>query len=281
MPLLYWALLDIQQSAIADGFTIVTTTDVACHHWLRHTLREPQKHAKPVLRRGLLMQWDARFCFVAFEDLEQDEAGNTFTHTFTWHGWEECQTRYFYFWATWHGEKMKSTSPIFSKHFVAPTEPQLQEEHSAPLDGKRGMDDGSEIAQSFTPRANYSVSKLWVPLWKTEPEYDGTIYIQIRTNDVNHPSETVLWQTTISALSLPAAPYIWFTFPVDGVSAQTGVPLWIVERWEHAVYWFWVPYSMADSGDLYPRGESLSRPVDGEWSGYDTGIDLGFKIFGI
>lgn len=119
-PLLYWALEDIQQSTIADGFTIVTKTDVACHQWLRHTLIPPQKHAKPVLTRGLLMKWDARFCFVAFEDLEQDEAGDTFTHTFTWTGWTECQTRWFYFWATSWGEKMKSTSPIFSKHFVAP-----------------------------------------------------------------------------------------------------------------------------------------------------------------
>ncbi|GAI08749.1 unnamed protein product, partial [marine sediment metagenome] len=62
----------------------------------------------------------ARFCFVVFEDLEQDEAGDTLTHTFTWHGWETCQVRWFYFWATSEGEKMKSTSPIFSKHFVAP-----------------------------------------------------------------------------------------------------------------------------------------------------------------
>ncbi len=64
--------------------------------------------------------YDARFCFVVYEDIEQEEAGDTFTHTFIWRGWEECQTRYFYFWATSEGEKMLSTSPIFSKHFTPP-----------------------------------------------------------------------------------------------------------------------------------------------------------------
>jgi len=120
MPLLYWALETIEQTKISGGFTVVTTTDVACHQWLRHTERLPQKHAKPVERRGLLISWDARFCFVAFDDLEQDEEGDTYTHTFTWLGWETCMTRYFYFWATNAGEKMKSTSCIFSKHYTAP-----------------------------------------------------------------------------------------------------------------------------------------------------------------
>ena len=117
-PLLYWALEDIEQTLIAGGFSIVTTSDVPCHMWLRHTLEPPQKHAKPVERRGLIISWDARFCFVAFEDLEQDEPGDTFIHTFTWTGWEICQTRYFYFWATSWGEKMKSTSCLFSKHYL-------------------------------------------------------------------------------------------------------------------------------------------------------------------
>jgi len=117
MPILYWALRTIEQTQIAGGFTIVTTTDTACHQWLRHTLVAPQKHPKPVMRRGLLIMYDARFCFVAFDDLEQNEPGDTFTHTFTWTGWENCQTRYFYFWATNLGEPMKSTSPLFSKHY--------------------------------------------------------------------------------------------------------------------------------------------------------------------
>lgn len=82
MPLLYWALEDIQQTLLATGYKIVTKTDVAVHLWLRWTYKPPQKHAKPVLRRGLLMMYDARFCFVDFCDVEQEEEGDTFTHTF-------------------------------------------------------------------------------------------------------------------------------------------------------------------------------------------------------
>lgn len=82
MPLLYWALEDIKQTQVIGGFKIETTSDVACHMWLRWTEKPPQKHAKPVERRGLLVSWDARFCFVAFCDVEQEEEGDTFTHTF-------------------------------------------------------------------------------------------------------------------------------------------------------------------------------------------------------
>jgi len=45
-------------------------------------MKPPQKHAKPVERRGLFWMWDARFCFVAFCDVEQEEEGDTLTHTF-------------------------------------------------------------------------------------------------------------------------------------------------------------------------------------------------------
>lgn len=62
------------------------------------------------------MNYDARFCFVVFEDLEQNEPGDTLTHTFTWTGWEYCQTRYFYFWSTAAGIPLVSTSCIFQKH---------------------------------------------------------------------------------------------------------------------------------------------------------------------
>jgi len=127
MALLYWALISKLQDDIAGGFTITTISDVACHMWLRHTLVAPQKHPKPVFRRGLFIMSDARFCFVAFDDLEQNEAGDTYVHTFTWTGWESCQTRYFYFWATNSGEPMHSTSPIFSKHYLweAPPPPHI------------------------------------------------------------------------------------------------------------------------------------------------------------
>ena len=166
MTLYHWYLRDIEQETISGGFTIVTTTDVPCHMWLRHTLEEPQKHMKPVLVRGLMTMWDARFCFVVFEDLEQDEAGDTTTHTFTWTGWEVCQTRYFYFWATSEGEPMKSTSPIFSKHY-AMLPPELQRfewTHPDPQQRWWGFEHICWRIKDFKTLSNHTLNKLMVYL---------------------------------------------------------------------------------------------------------------------
>jgi len=163
MPLLYWALEDIQQTQISGGFTVVIQTDVACHQWLRHTEKEPQKHAKPVERRGLLISWDARFCFVAFDDLEQDEGGDTYTHTFTWTGWVDSMTRYFYFWATSAGEKMKSTSCIFSKHFTYVPVPITAHFHPDPY-----LEPAPTCCDGYAAHVAYGVS------WPTIHEGGGT-----------------------------------------------------------------------------------------------------------
>jgi len=80
----------------------------------------PQEHVIPVYLRGVFLHGDKRFCFVAYHDNEQEEAGDTYEHTFTKEPWAHCETRWFYF----HGEidatPSPSTSPIFSKHRIAP-----------------------------------------------------------------------------------------------------------------------------------------------------------------
>lgn len=119
----YWALLDIQQTAIAGGFQIVLTTDVPCHLFMRWTTTIPQQHSIPVYRRGLAMHADKYFCFDAYKDNEQEEANDTTTHTFIKVDWPTCETRYFYFHGTISGEPSPSTTAIFKKHrvYVPPT----------------------------------------------------------------------------------------------------------------------------------------------------------------
>lgn len=121
MAILYWALSNIEQEQIEGGFKITTTSDVPCHQWLRYTWIAPKKHLSVIERRGLLTWYNARFCFVAYHDIEQEEAGDTYEHTFIWTNWISCQTKWFYFWATLMGIKCFSTSCIFSKHYYAPT----------------------------------------------------------------------------------------------------------------------------------------------------------------
>ncbi|MBA7568526.1 hypothetical protein ES708_10255 [subsurface metagenome] len=108
---------DIAYTHLCDGFKITVTTDILCHLYMRWTTVEPQYQTVPLLRRGISMHGDRTFCFVAYQDNEQEEAGDTLVHTFIKRNWPICETRYFYFWATVATQEQPSTSPIFHLHF--------------------------------------------------------------------------------------------------------------------------------------------------------------------
>jgi hypothetical protein len=59
---------------------------------------------------------DVYYCFTAFFDVEQQEAGDTLTHTFTVSPWYACETRYFYFHGEVSGVPSPSTTPIIARH---------------------------------------------------------------------------------------------------------------------------------------------------------------------
>jgi len=278
MVIPFWALLNLYQTDLEGGFTITTITDVACHQWLRHTLKPPWSHPKPVLRRGVFMQYDAQFCFVAYEDLEQNEPGDTFVHTFTWPGWVDCQTGYFYFWAVIDAWWSPSTSPIFSKHYTAPPPLVKVDYHEAPLDSYFGYSHGYFYAQSFTPEKNYELMRLSLPLKRSNVAADGIWHIQIRTKDDWHPSETVLWETIMNVAAMPVHPdWAWFHFNVPALPLLKDIPYWIVCFRTNWTVRFFYPHILGDSGDLYTRGEHLYAYLSaGPWHGQSEGYDLGF-----
>lgn len=77
------------------------------------------------------MHGNRYFCFTAYTDNEQEEAGDTTIHTFIKHNWPHCQTRYFYFIGTRFGLPSPSTTPVFEKHFnqaEAPPPPEHMDE---------------------------------------------------------------------------------------------------------------------------------------------------------
>jgi len=112
-----WAVLDIEQKQMLDGFTIIVTTNIPCHLFMRWTNVKPQQHKIPRERRGIFLYDDKRFCFVAYHENEQEELGDTLIHTFVKEDWPICETRYFYFVGTRNAEQQPSTSSIFTKHF--------------------------------------------------------------------------------------------------------------------------------------------------------------------
>ncbi|MBA7572832.1 hypothetical protein ES708_14619 [subsurface metagenome] len=116
MPPPHFSVRDIQQHHHLTGYRLVITTDVPCRLFMRWTLEKPRTHKDPVFKRGAPFAEKVRFCFVEYQDNDQEEAGDTLTHTFIKLDWPGCQTRYFYFWGTVAGEVSPSESPLFSKH---------------------------------------------------------------------------------------------------------------------------------------------------------------------
>jgi len=115
-PMENWIITDITYATSLDGLVIKVATNVPCHMYMYWTREPPQKHTVPRLRRGLHFSDTLRHCFVAWEENEQIEPGDTLLHTFIKPNWPVCETRWFVFRATIQGVWSTSISPIFEKH---------------------------------------------------------------------------------------------------------------------------------------------------------------------
>ena len=116
----HFSVRDVIFTPTDTGVKVVVETDVLCRLICRQTSTVPQIHKKPVLRRGVWLNDDVRFCFVAYSDHEQEEAGDTLIHTFIKEPWTPCTTKWMYFWATIDGEVCVSTSAMFAHHNPVP-----------------------------------------------------------------------------------------------------------------------------------------------------------------
>ncbi len=111
-----WAPLALELPEVPEDFTIIVTTDIPVHLFMRWTNVEPLKHPLERFRRGIRLMDDTRYCFVAWEENEQIEPGDTLIHTFIKPNWQICETRWFYFIGTKQAEESPSASPIFYFH---------------------------------------------------------------------------------------------------------------------------------------------------------------------
>ncbi len=108
-----FSVRDIEYLVTPDGILVTVTTDIPAHLWIRWTDAEPWMHRKPVLRRGLWIKDDLRFCFDVYTDTEQLEEGDTLIHHFLLPAWAVDMDRWMYLWGGCDGEISRSTSPIF------------------------------------------------------------------------------------------------------------------------------------------------------------------------
>jgi len=117
--LMHFVVRNITYTPTVTGYLITCYTNYPCHLYLRWTTIEPAKHIIPRLVRGGQVGTYIDQCFVAFTDIEQNEAGDTYTHSFIVDPWLYCQTRWFYFWGTVGGELSPSASALFYYHSTA------------------------------------------------------------------------------------------------------------------------------------------------------------------
>lgn len=115
-----WLLTDYTHSWLNGVLTVTTVSDVSCHMWLRWTTVPPRLHLRSEEDRGLKKLGTPDYCFVEYDDIEQNEAGDTLEHTFTWPGWATCYRRWYLFWATINGNRSPSNTAIFELHYLDP-----------------------------------------------------------------------------------------------------------------------------------------------------------------
>lgn len=121
--LLHFVVRRITFTLTEFGFLITCYTNNPCHLWFRYTTTRPQKHILPRIVRGAPVGTYIDQCFVVYHDNEQEEAADTFTHTFIKEPWPYCETRWFYLWGTVGGEVSPSKSAVFQKHQDSDTLP--------------------------------------------------------------------------------------------------------------------------------------------------------------
>ena len=118
-----WLLRTYTDSWVGNDKTIVVTTDRTVHCWLRWTARQPFLELDPEIRRGVAYYCHPKWRWWASIDVEQNEPGDTTTHTFSLPDWVDGEQRWYYFWGTIVGDLSPSNSPFFTETYVAPPGP--------------------------------------------------------------------------------------------------------------------------------------------------------------
>jgi hypothetical protein len=111
-----FAVLDIAYDPTPTRVHIITHTNNPVHLTCYYSQEPPGRHKTSRTNRGITLPWGAYFCFVAYKSVEQQEPGDTTTHTFTIIPWVYCETKWFAFRGTVATVLSPSVSCIFKYH---------------------------------------------------------------------------------------------------------------------------------------------------------------------
>ena len=201
MPPGYWFIKQFDGYPSYQAYHIQLVTDEKCHLWLRWSLNPPQKHPRQRRLRGIEVKGDVYYCFTAYHDIEQNEAGDTLIHTFDCIDWPYCQTRWFYFHGTYAGDASPSTSCIFVHHYGIV----LYQHYNTGETSAYRFSGITWVAQTFTVQVPHSITQVTLMLNRLGNPGQATLGVWLTDPD-GHPTGGDLVSVTFNANDLIAYP---------------------------------------------------------------------------
>lgn len=199
----YFYLLEYNHSWVGPTLFVVNTTDVACHLWLYWTSQKMRVHKRALDDRGLLKLSDPDYCFWGWTRVEQNEPGDTYSHTFNFGPWEYCNWRWWVFRAQMAGQWSTSITCIFTAHYETYTEDE----------SNRHIDLTAKDPRGYIDHAPGSITgdKLRYPF--PFPELPRTP-AGFPTQDYEVANKDYVDDTMPSAIRLYRETYPWTTWPI-------------------------------------------------------------------
>ncbi|MBA7653712.1 hypothetical protein ES703_61569 [subsurface metagenome] len=116
-PTKNWLITDYSHSWHLDTKRICVKTDVLCHLYLRFKDEPPEWHARVTWRRGVADTKDPSLAMQEYDQVEQEQPGDTFCHRFTLDPFPGKTRIWYYFIGTIDGGDVKSRSQFFRQDY--------------------------------------------------------------------------------------------------------------------------------------------------------------------
>ncbi|MBA7570585.1 hypothetical protein ES708_12338 [subsurface metagenome] len=191
LELQHFAVLTIAYFNLASSIFIVTTSNNPCHLTLYYTDKEPIRHATSRIVRGLSLPWGAYWCFVAWKEVEQQEAGDTLFHTFEVPAWSYCQTKWLCFRGTVASILSPSVSALLKHHHPGATPEQKFEFYDHPRPTYSNIYEPNQGGQTFTPTQVHLLTKVYTFIHRVTNTYP-TLNLEIKEAPDDTPTGPVL-----------------------------------------------------------------------------------------
>lgn len=269
-----------EQARTEAGERITVWTDVPCHLWMRWSLLKPWVHRVGRIRRGLPTLGDYYFCFDVYQDNEQEGPGDAIVHTFLKEPWPYCEKRWFYFHGTIDGKPSPSTSPVFSKHPVAPPAPPPPVLKCACELGRMfdtGIAYNCWSGQPFIFPNPITVRQLDILGSRGREPGNPTMFLRLyKAAESGFPDGPVLWETTFEQEFFPYYHnWDWRTFSIPGFHFDANQPfVFIMGSNDHEIYMY---YSILWCGRGFGEPECQMRYIytinRGDSWFYPTGLE--------